>query len=59
MTGAYDEITNRIAAGRAVAGGQLMDKTELKMQTAIRFVEAMGANDPQTAGHYMPPTAWA
>jgi uncharacterized protein len=30
-----------------------MDKTELNKQTAIRFVEAMGANDPQTAGDCM------
>ena len=28
----------------------MMGKTELNKQTAIRFVEAMGANDPQTAG---------
>ena len=31
-----------------------MDKTELNKQTAIRFVEAMGANDPQTAGARSP-----
>ena len=32
-----------------------MDKTEPNKQTALRFVEAMGANDPHTAGDCMAP----
>ncbi|MGB8506697.1 nuclear transport factor 2 family protein, partial [Mycobacterium sp.] len=32
-----------------------MDNTESNKQTAIHFVEAMGANDPHTAGDCMAP----